>query len=152
MAKNKDEATKLEAPIDENAGKRGVYVQFDEKRLLRLDLDSMEWIENNVFTAIALPIRTIIDNIGRIGFTRVVLRGALGVKNENGILKPIFTSEQITEFINKYITDTGDLEDLQKALTDAYEMATKNPTKSAKAKAEAKEKKLEDPGGSKSST
>jgi hypothetical protein len=146
MNKNKDEATKPEVPIDENAGKRGVYVQFDEKRLLRFDLNAMEWVENNVFTSMALPISVIIGNINRIGFTRVALRGALGVRKENGIITPIFTEEQVTDLIYVYRDNVGDLEDIPAFLTKVYELSSKNLTKSAKAKE--KKTMLEDPGGS----
>lgn len=124
---------------DEKVGKKGIFVMFDESRLLRLDLMSMAWIEENVLSGRALAINQVMLNLNRVGFLKTVLRATLGIEHN----KPKISDEDMQAIVEGYIENTGDLADLQKTLQEVYDMATKNPMKLAASR----EKKVEDPGG-----
>jgi hypothetical protein len=124
---------------DSLVGKKGMGAQFDETRLLRMDLASMEWIEENALSGRAIAINVVMNNINRTKFLKTVLRAVLGMKDN----APIVPDDQIQAIYDGYIEKTGSREDLEKLLIDVYELAIKNPMKSKKAK----EAKTEDPGG-----
>lgn len=106
-------------------------------RFLRLDLDAMEWIEENVIPGKAVAINVVIGGMARTGFLKRVLQAALGI--EKG--KPVVSVDQVRDLYEAYIEKTGDRADLEKTLKDVYELAIKNPTRPK----EPEEKK--DPGG-----
>jgi hypothetical protein len=138
LAKDKKEdkkEPKNELLKPEDVGKKGLFAMFDEPRPLRLNLDAMAWLENNVIMTRALAPDVIFSSLRFTHFFKPTLRACLGMVHG----EPRFKPEDVERFYEAYIENTGNRNDLEQILIEVYELATKNPTQ-LKREREEKEK------------